>query len=81
MRDFSKFTSDGFNDDLSNANWNALFVNDSPDVNSIFSPFYNKFNKLIKNQAPLKTTSKRKAKMLSEPWITKSLRISVRIKN
>ena len=68
-------------DDLSNVNWNALFVNDSRDVNSVFSSFYNKFNKLINKHAPMKTISKRKTKLLSKPWITKGLRISVRIKN
>lgn len=83
MRDFSNFSSDGFDDDLSNVNWNALFANDSRDVNSVFSPFYNKFNALINKRAPMKTKmkiSKRKAKLLSKPWITKGLRISVRIK-
>ena len=35
-------------------NWNALFVNDSRDVNSVFSSFYNKFNKLINRYAPIK---------------------------
>ena len=79
MRDFSNFSIDSFNDDLSYVNWNALFANDSRDVNSVFSSFYNKFNKLINKHAPMKT--KRKAKLLSKPWITKGLRISVRIKN
>ena len=72
MRDFSNFSRDGFNDDL---------VNDSRDVNSVFSTFYNKFIKLINKHAPMKTISKRKAKLLSKPWITKGLRISVEIKN
>ena len=81
MRDFSNFSSDGLNDDLSNVNWNALFVNDSRDVNSAFSSFFNKFNKLINKHAPMKTISKRKAKLLSKPWVTKGLRISVRMKN
>ena len=72
MRDFSNFSSDGFNDEI---------VNDSRDVNSVFSTFYNKFNKLINKHAPMKTISKRKAKLLSKPWITRGLRISVEIKN
>ena len=50
-------------------------------MNSVFSSFYNKYNKLINKHAPMKTISKRKAKLLSKPWITKGLRISVRIKN
>ena len=81
MRDFSNFSSDSFNDDLSNVNWNELFVNDLCDVNSVFSSFCNKFNKLINKHAPMKTISKRKAKLLSKPWITKGLQIFVRMKN
>ena len=81
MRDFSNFSSDGFNDDLSNVNRNALFVIDSRDVNSVFSSFYNEFNKLINKHAPMEKISERKAKLLSKSWITKGLRISVRIKN
>ena len=46
MRDFSNILSDGFNDDVSNLNWNAL---------SVFSSFYNKCNKLINKHAPMKT--------------------------
>ena len=64
MRDFSNFLSDGFNDDLSNVKWNAFFVNDSRDVNSVFSSFYNKFNKLINKHAPMEAISKHKAKLL-----------------
>ena len=81
MRYFSNFSSDSFNDNLSNVNWNALFVNDLRDVNNVFSSFYTKFNKLIKKHAPMKTISKRKLTLLSKPWITKGLQISVRIKN
>ena len=66
MRHFSSFSID----DLSNVNWNALFVNDLCDVNSVFSSFYNKFKKLINKHAPMKTISKCKAKLLSKPWIT-----------
>ena len=69
------------NDDLSHVNQNAFFVNDSRDVNSVFSSFHNKFNKLINKHAPMKTISKRKATLLAKPWITKGLRISVWIKN
>ena len=68
-------------DDLSNVNWNTLFVNDSRDVNSVFSSFYNKFQTLINKHAPMKTISKRKVKLLLKPRITKGLRISVRIKS
>ena len=81
MRDFSRFSSDRLHADLSNVNWNALFSNESSDVNNIFSSFYNKFNKLVNKHAPMKTISNRKPKQFSKPWITKGLRKSIRVKN
>ena len=81
MRDFSRFSSDRLNADLSNVDWSALSANESNDVNSIFSSFYNKFNKLVNKHAPMKTISDRKAKQFSKPWITKGLRKSIRVKN
>ena len=36
---------------------------------------------MFKKHAPLKTVSKRKAKQLSKPWITRGLRKSIKIKN
>ena len=77
IRDFSRFSSDRLNADLSNVNWNALFANESSDVNNVFSSFYNKFNKLVKQHAPMKTISNRQAKQFSKPWITKGLRKSI----
>ena len=41
LRDFSRFSSDRLNVDLSYVDWSALFANESNDVNSIFSFFYN----------------------------------------
>ena len=80
MRD-SRFSSDRLNADLSNVDWSALFANESNDVNSIFSSFYNKFNKLVNKHAPMKTISNRKAKQFSKPWITQGFRKSIRVKN
>ena len=65
MRDFSRFSRDSFNFDADN----------------FFSSFYNKFNKLISKHAPMKTMSNRKAKQLSKPWITKGIKIFIKVKN
>ena len=81
MRDFSRFSRDSFNDDLSNEDWNALLNKKPFDDNNLFSSFYHKFNKLINKHAPMKTISNRKAKQLSKPWITKGIRISIKVKN
>ena len=73
LRDFSRFSAECFHAELSSVIWNA------PD--NLFSSFYNKFNKIVNKHAPLKALSKRKVKQLCKPWITKGLRVSIRIKN
>ena len=80
MRDFSRFSRDNFDADLFNVDWNVLLDKKPCDVDNLFS-FYNKFNKLINKHAPMKTISNRKAKQLSKPWITKGIRISIKVKN
>ena len=79
IRDYSKFSEENFNHDISQINWNDLMANDS--VDKCFSSFYNKFHKLVNKHAPLRTVSKRKAKQLSKPWINRGLRKSIKIKN
>ena len=81
VRDFSRFPRDSFEADLSNVNWNALLNKRTCDADNLFSSFYNKFNKLINKHAPMKTISNRKTKQLSKPWITKGIRISIKVKN
>ena len=81
VRDFSRFSRDSFEADLSNVNWNALLNKRTCDADNLFSSFYNKFNKLINKHAPMKTISNRKTKQLSKPWITKGIRISIKVKN
>ena len=60
--------------------WKAIVERNSCDVNKLFSSFYNKFNKLVNEHAPMKIISNRKAKQLSKPWITQGLRTSIKIK-
>ena len=73
--------NENFDSDLSNVDWNVLLDKKRCDVDNLFSSFYNKFNKLINKHAPMKTISIRKAKQLSKPWITKGIRISIKVKN
>ena len=58
VRNFSQFSADCFNAELSQVDWNAIVERKSCDVNDLFSSFYNKFNKFVKKQAPMKTISK-----------------------
>ena len=80
-RDFSRFSRDSFNADLSNVDWNALLNKKPCNADNVFSAFYNKFHKLINKHAPMKTISNGKAKQLSKPWIAKGIRKSIKVKN
>ena len=81
VRNFSQFSANCVNAELSLVDWNAIFETKLYDVNDLFSSFHNKFNKLVNKHAPMKTISNRKAKQLSKPWITQGLRTSIKIKN
>ena len=64
-----------------NHDWENFISNSSNNVNKLFSSFYNGLNKLTNKHAPLKNISKRKAKQLNKPWITKGLKKFIKIKN
>ena len=81
VRNFSRFSADCFNTEVSQVDWQAIVEKNSCDVNNLFSSFYNKSNKLVNKHAPMKIISYRKAKQLSKPWITQGLRTSIKIKN
>ena len=67
-----------FISDISQTDWAGLTSIGS--VDKRFSSFNNKLNKLVNKHAPLKIVSKRKAKQLSKPWITRGLRKSIKNK-
>ena len=78
---FSQFSANFVNAELSQVDWNAIVETKSYDVNDLFSSFHNKFNKLVNKHAPMKTISNLKGKQLSKPWITQGLHTSLKIKN
>ena len=67
MRDFSKFSSRSFVDDLIQVDWDEIIVRGTDDINKIFSSSYNKLNKIVNKHAPFKTMSKRRKKKLFKP--------------
>ena len=81
VRDFSNFSADKFKSDISQIKWNIKTAGGMNDANRLFSSFYKKLNKVVNKHAPIKNLSKRKAKQLSKPWITKGIRTSIKIKN
>ena len=53
IRDHSKFSSDEFNDELSQVDWDMMITNSKHDINKLFSFFYNKVNNLVNKHASL----------------------------
>ena len=81
MRDFTLFSADAFKEDVSSVNLNTLISNKDNDVNQSFSSFFKKLNRIINKHAPVKSVTKRKLKQLHKPWITRSLKTSIKIKH
>ena len=81
VRDFSQFSADRFNYDLSQVEWGSILSNATNDMDKMFSSFYSEFNKTVNKYAPMRKLSRRKAKQCSKPWITKGIRTSIKIKN
>ena len=65
LRDYSKFSENQFLNHLAQLNWESV---KGDDINTSFSVFYNKLDRVVNKHAPLKSVSKRKAKQLSKPW-------------
>ena len=81
IRDNSEFSSEEFNNDLSQVDWGMIITNSKHDIDKLFSSFYNKINKVVNKHAPLKTVSRQRAKLLEKPWITNGMKKSIKIKN
>ena len=81
VRDYSNFSPENFNNELTQINWDIITLDTHHDIDKMFSKFYSKFNRLVNKHATLKTLSGRKAKRFSKPWITRGIRRSVKTKN
>ena len=80
-RDFSKFSKTSFLNDLGQVDWDSLISRSGNDIDNLFSSFYKKLNKIVNKHAPIKQISRRQAKQLTKPWITRGIRASIKIKN
>ena len=80
-RDYSQFSEHDFLAELAEINWDTVVNMEQGYINRSFSTFFNKVNKIVDKHAPLKTLSRRRAKKLSKPWITRGIRKSIRVKN
>ena len=80
-RDFSGFSVNSFNSELSEELLNQNNFDDQFVVDISFPNFYNALSGLVEKHAPMKTLSKRKLKQFSKPWITIGLKKSIKVKN
>ena len=80
LRDYSQFNEAEFIEEVAEVDWMTVFSN-SEDDNFIFSSFLDNLTELVGKHVPLKKLSKRKAKLLSKPWITKGVCVAIKRKN
>ena len=80
-RKFSRDTEENIHFELSEINWDLVMRNRGDNANAGFSKFFNSLNKIVNKHAPLRPLSKRKAKQFSKLWITRGIRMSIKVKN
>ena len=81
MRDYSRFSTTCFNNELSAMNWNQIILNNENNIDKLFSSFYKTLNNVVNKHAPVKTVSRRKMKQISKPWISSGIRTAIKIKH
>ena len=77
QRDYSKFLSQQFRDDVSIQNWNT----NPPNVNSLFIDFYSKLQGCVDRHAPYKKLSPKEIKLQSKPWIPTEIFKLIKVRN
>ena len=70
QRDYSKFLSESFRDDVSIQNWNDSFKD-----------FYTKLEASVDSHAPLKKLTPREIKIRSKPWLSTEILKMIKIRN
>ena len=79
VRDYSHYNEEDLITETDAVNWETVYNSDG--ANLAFNTFFNKLNMIIEKHVPLKKLSKNKVKLLTKPWITKGLKISIKNKN
>ena len=77
IRDYSKFSSESFRDDISIQNWNNRFDN----INDQFNDFYWRLDECVNRHAPMKKLSPGEIKLKSKPWITDNIKKMIKFRN
>lgn len=69
--------------DFQSINWaEVLPCNDTlVNVNDIFQSFYSHVSGIIDKHVPIRKLTRKEIKSLPKPWITKSIRVSIKMKD
>ena len=83
QRNMKKFNSEKFEDDVFKTlspfyNCSKHLTTDN--FNSLFANFISNYKTVIDKHAPMKKLSQKQTKLLSKPWITKGILVSIRKK-
>ena len=78
-RDYSKFNEFAFNSDLNNENIAQAIIN-SNNVNGKYDIFQKHLERTMEKHAPLKNLSKKETELKLNPWLTKGILKSIRVK-
>ena len=78
-RNFHTFSVDSFCDDLASIQWREVYECTEP--NDAYSKFHNVFLEICDKHAPIEEKTIGKSKKKNYPWITKSIKRSIRKKH
>lgn len=69
--------------DFQSINWTEVLpCNDTLiNVNDIFQSFYSHVSGIIDKHVPIRKLTRKEIKSLSKPWITKGIRVSIKMKD
>lgn len=82
-RDFSKLDKEALLSDFQSINWTEVLpCNDTlVNVNDIFQSFYSHVSGIIDKHVPIRKLTRKEIKSLSKPWITKNIRVFIKMKD
>ena len=76
FRDYKNFNEEAFKTELCEHDWS--FATENKDINLSFEIFLHFINRILDKHAPIKTVKKRENKIISKPWITRGIKISMK---
>ena len=79
-RNWRMFNQNEFKDELSKTNWNDIY-DPRKNTNTKFASFYEKFEKLLDQMAPIQKLTKKEVGLSTRPWITFGILASMKKKD